>query len=379
MDFFKKLLGSGEKPREWHQVSLIDIDALLAPVTPDSPSGEVDLEYDPAFLKLEEKSKGTPEVEIGGKILQEAKGPNWHEIQEDAVELLSRTHDIRVAVYLIRALLNLEGVIGLGAGLTLLQMLVERFWDTFYPQLSPEDNHDPTQRINVLMTLCDREAVINPLFGAALCTSPTLGRCSLRDIQMATGKLATPNKSDKPAPAPPAIEAAFKDCDVNELQTRRWAAGQSLLHLSSMENFIKDKVGAALAPNFDDLRHVLKEIHEVLDRQIPKQASFSPSAPRKKTEPQLSKFRDKPSLAPKPASQGEKPMDTISNREDVTHLLDQICLYYEKNEPASPVPLLLKRAARLVNKNFFEIIQDVAPESVVQIEKLIGGSKEKRS
>ena len=70
-------------------------------------------------------------------------------------------------------------------------------------------------------------------------------------------------------------------------------------------------------------------------------------------------------------------MDTINSRQDVIRLLEQICLYYEKNEPASPVPLLLKRAARLVEKNFFEIIQDVAPESVAQIQKLIGVAKEK--
>ena len=69
-------------------------------------------------------------------------------------------------------------------------------------------------------------------------------------------------------------------------------------------------------------------------------------------------------------------MDIIKNRQDVTRVLDQICLYYEKNEPASPVPLLLKRAARLVEKNFFEIIQDVAPESVAQIQKLIGEAKD---
>ena len=66
----------------------------------------------------------------------------------------------------------------------------------------------------------------------------------------------------------------------------------------------------------------------------------------------------------------------ISSRQDVIRLLDQICVYYDQNEPASPVPLLLKRAKRLVEKNFFEIMQDVAPESVAQIQKLIGGAKE---
>ena len=48
---------------------------------------------------------------------------------------------------------------------------------------------------------------------------------------------------------------------------------------------------------------------------------------------------------------------------------------YEQYEPASPVPLLLKRAMGLVEKDFLTIMEDLAPESVSQI-KLIGGIKD---
>ena len=49
----------------------IDIDQLLKEISPEAPCGEKDLEYDPEFILLEEDIKGTPEVEIGGKIVQE--------------------------------------------------------------------------------------------------------------------------------------------------------------------------------------------------------------------------------------------------------------------------------------------------------------------
>jgi type VI secretion system protein ImpA len=379
VDFFKRLLSSGRRPGEIQKVTLIDIDRLLDPIAPENPSGEKDLEYDPAFIKLEEKIKGTPEVEIGGKIVQEAKAPNWHEIQEDAAELLTRTHDLRIAVSLTRALLNTEGVIGLSVGLNLLHRLIEHFWDTLYPRLSPEDNHNPTQRINILMTICDREAMIGPLLGATLCISPTMGCCTLRDIQKVTGKLSLSNKNEKPAPALAAIEAIFNDCDVNALQTDREAVGESLIRVGSLESLLEEKVGSGLAPHFDELHQVLNEMDSVLNREIAKHTSSARSAPGKKAEPQLSAVTSKTQLAPTASSQGIIPMDTINSRQDVTRVLDQICLYYERNEPASPVPLLLKRAARLVEKNFFEIIQDMVPESVTQIQKLIGGDKEKGS
>jgi type VI secretion system protein ImpA len=56
----------------------------------------------------------------------------------------------------------------------------------------------------------------------------------------------------------------------------------------------------------------------------------------------------------------------------VVHLLDQICDYYERVEPSSPLPLLLCRCKRLVSANFMDIIRDLAPGGVPQVETLRG-------
>ncbi len=66
-------------------------------------------------------------------------------------------------------------------------------------------------------------------------------------------------------------------------------------------------------------------------------------------------------------------MNAITGRQDVVRLLDGICAYYQHNEPGSPVPLLLKRARQLVDKDFLEIIQDLAPDSAGKIKSLISG------
>jgi type VI secretion system protein ImpA len=62
----------------------------------------------------------------------------------------------------------------------------------------------------------------------------------------------------------------------------------------------------------------------------------------------------------------------IESREDVVKLLDRICAYYERNEPASPIPLLLQRARRLVTMNFMELIRELADKGVPQIEAITG-------
>jgi type VI secretion system protein ImpA len=46
--------------------------------------------------------------------------------------------------------------------------------------------------------------------------------------------------------------------------------------------------------------------------------------------------------------------------------------YYERREPASPIPLLLKRVKRLVPMDFLDLMEDLAPGAVKQL-KEIGG------
>jgi len=66
----------------------------------------------------------------------------------------------------------------------------------------------------------------------------------------------------------------------------------------------------------------------------------------------------------------------IRSREDVVRVLDRLSEYFRKNEPSSPVPLLLQRAKRLVSKDFMEILRDLTPDGVSQAEKLGGVDNE---
>ena len=56
--------------------------------------------------------------------------------------------------------------------------------------------------------------------------------------------------------------------------------------------------------------------------------------------------------------------------------IDRICDYYSRNEPSSPVPLLLLRARRLATGSFVDIVRDLAPDALAQIEKVCGLNNE---
>ena len=62
----------------------------------------------------------------------------------------------------------------------------------------------------------------------------------------------------------------------------------------------------------------------------------------------------------------------VRSREDAIRLLDKVCAYMERTEPASPAPLLIRRAQRLMTMNFVEIIEDLAPDGLTQIRTIAG-------
>jgi type VI secretion system protein ImpA len=53
-------------------------------------------------------------------------------------------------------------------------------------------------------------------------------------------------------------------------------------------------------------------------------------------------------------------------------MLDEICAWYARNEPSSPVPPLLRRASRLVGLSFTELLRTLAPGGLSEFQQLSG-------
>jgi type VI secretion system protein ImpA len=378
MSLFKKSKDADAETQAIDIPYVVEIERLLVDISPEAPSGEADLSADPAFVDLGIEIQGTPEREFGGKIVQEAKEPNWKKIQGDAFNLLTRSRDLRAAMFLIRALVHTTGLPGLYTGLELLGGMVEGYWDSMYPQLNPADNNDPTERINILWDLSEAPEIMDPLKQAVLFSPEPTTRVCLRDIHIATGKITVKEDEGKAAVSLPTIENIFKACEPGNLRTTQATIRQSIASLQRLETAVGDKVGSAGAPDHKNLRTVLEEMAAFFDSHLPDQPPPNPAARHRQAAADDAAATGTKAPAIAEATQRNRSMETITSRKDVIFILDQICSYYDQNEPASPVPLLLKRARQLVEKNFVEIVQDLAPEAVAQIKTLIGGFPEEK-
>ncbi len=336
-----------------------DIESLLQPLSADAPCGP-DLEYDPAFLELDRASQGKPEQQMGSTIVP-AQEPDWKEVGSRALALLAKTKDVRIAMRLTRALLNTEGLAGLADGLAVLRGLVEKFWDGFYPKLDPEDENDPTFRVNILMGLCDSDAFIDRIRVIPLVVARSFGRFSLRDMAIASGEIPPLPGVDPPKSA--AIDGAFTECPVPTLQATAAALHTSLDSLAAIEAFVAEKVGASNGTNFAKLTDVLRAAEKILVAQLARRGIATEGS----ADADGSGEGAAGGQGGGPSMRGE-----INSREDVIRVLDKIVAYYQRAEPSSPIPLLLQRSKRLVSANFLDIVRDIAPDGLTQVETLRG-------
>ncbi len=346
-------------------MAVLDVDSLLVPVSDDSPCGP-NLEYDDGYTSFERAARGKAEQQYGDTIIP-AEEADWASVRRIGLDLVTRTKDLRLACQLARGLLETEGLVDFSASLALIRGYIERFWPSVHPQLDPDDDNDPTLRVNTVASLSSQLTTVRSLRSAPFVEVRGLGRFSLRDLGIATGEL--PPIPDQEPPKLATIEAALAQCDLDQLKANVAAVGQCLEHVDAIDSKLTDLVGSARAVGFDDLRATLKELRQLLATNLQRRnpTVVDEAANDQMADPNSSTNRGQ--LAGRSSGQ-------ISSREDVVAALDRICDYYNRYEPSSPLPLLLRRAKRLATKSFLEIVQDLTPDAMPQIQKLSGVSED---
>lgn len=377
-------------------MSMVDIDSLLQEVSLDEPCGP-NLEYDPEFLELEQALLGKPEVQYGDTITP-AIPPEWKVVKRLATGLLARSRDLRVVMALARAGLALHGMEGLAQSMTLARRLLDERWDSVHPQLDPDDDMDPMLRINSLAMLTD-PGFLREVKEATLLVLPGLGPLSVRLLELASGELPTPEGEAKIELH--SIEAAAFDADPEKMASALDAATRAFDAASEAELTLVRQVGSSQALNIDGLTRILRRGRDFLSARQADAAGESGAAgpgadaggddgaqfggeyggddhgddgagPGQRGAGQAAPAGRRAGRAPAAIS------GDITSRADVIRMLDKINQYYQQYEPSSPVPLLLDRAKRLVPKNFFEIMEDLAPDGMMQLLAVSGPRPEEQ-
>lgn len=364
------------------------ISSFTAPLSGDSPCGE-NLEYDPRMIELDEQYAGEPEHMMGDAVIP-ATPPDWRKLEKAAAGLMKETRDLRLAVIWTIARLANRGLSGLHEGLELIRELSENLWETLWPV--PDDG-DVQERLSTLMRLSPTPGsfdadttVLRLLLATALTASPALGSYSLDDIRQA------PEGSD----AERTIRAALQNTPGDRTEDQKQDLSASIDLLRSIRDIY---AGHGMGtPDFTLIGDLLKEMLLFLNSVAPAAAAAGAAA----AEPSASAPRTEQSAAspqgsPQPPSGGEigapsaaapapaaalAPLSAFpaaipptgqarAGRQEAIRLMEQLCLWFEDNEPSSPVPYLLRRAIRLVGANIVDILAEIAPAAQDQLNNVL--------
>lgn len=318
----------------------------------DGPSG-ADLEYDNDFLELSKAAEGKPETQF-----ERGAPPDWRSVRAQCEEIFERTRDLRVALMWTRAVLSLEGVAALAAGLKLINGMLGANWDTVHPLPDPSDN-DPYARANALAILPRMEGGLGELLNARLLLVKGLGDIRLRDVEVAFGNLSARD-------------------------------GETAYTREQLERILvtADQEGAGLRPMLSATQQALKQLGGLMDER------FGPGSSTE-LKPLLDLFGHALALVPEPQSEaagaeagGEGGAEgapgaagsggraalsgAVNSRADAVRAIELICAYLERHEPTNPAQLFLRRARGLLERNFLELLKELAPNALDDVARIVG-------
>ncbi|HET7773797.1 MAG TPA: type VI secretion system protein TssA [Burkholderiaceae bacterium] len=335
---------------------MLDIEQLCKPISDDSPCG-ADLEYDAAFLALEQAAQSKSEQQFGDTVIA-AEGPDWRSVRTQATDLFERTKDLRVCVHLLRANLAMEGFRSLADGLCLIRELCSRYWDGLFPLLDADYDDDPMMRMNALSSLAHAEA------GLADVRNSSVGRVRGASFQVKSFEFAA-NPSLVPEGAVAPSDAELRGF-LSDLESAEPGALDALLRVKAeadqLQTWLNEQVGSDRAVDLKPLRDVCGYVAKQIKAVQGDSAESSAAGAEEST------FDG--------GASGGVATGAVTNREDAIRQLERLCDLLERTDPANPGPLFIRRGVRLLRMNFIDIIRDLSPESLQQIEHQAGLPRE---
>jgi type VI secretion system protein ImpA len=335
-----------------------DFDRFLAPIEGDSPCGP-DCEYDNEFLALTLAAAGKAEQQFGDTKIA-ASEPDWREADRLAQALLTRSKDLRIVAWLTLASTHLHGVGDFAGGLKLALGLCERYWDTIHPRIEVDGDTDPYLRMNAIAEFSVADFSTENRLIVALRQSPIIKlpiELTFRDLELAFNK---------------APEAAYDLKQIEPVLTQALASNSPALVAISeayvsylaLCALVDERLDVAEAPDMQRLANVLKPVVKGLERLRSEAAG---DAADDMAEVSGDAITGEGAAASRPTGSG-----AVQSREDVRRALDRVCEYLERQEPSNPAALFARRAQRMLNMPFLDIMQELSPDAVQNLEKLTG-------
>jgi type VI secretion system protein ImpA len=333
-------------------------DDLLKPIPGENPSG-ANLRYSPIYDKIKEARFEDEDSAPQGEWQRERKKADFAAVSKLAGETLAnQTKDLQLAAWLAEAHIRRDGFAALTECLDLFLNLQETFWDTLYPPIeddSPELRATPQEWF---ATRCDYLLRRLPL------TSSKLDWLKYRESRAVGYEEEAGSNDEKKRIRQEAVDdgkitaeefdEALTGTPKKFYEDLSSIIDTALDSVGKLDTFCEQKYGP-VSPNFAKLRGVLEEL---------KQASHVLLARKRETEPDAAAPPDvvEDEATAEASSSTDAAQATVTSAaarsarrvsfgepksvDDAFAMVGMVADYLGKQDPASAVSFLLRRALR---------------------------------
>lgn len=332
-------------------------DDLLNPVSDSSPGGE-NLRYAPVYDKIKEARREDDDAPQG-EWQRQRKTADWPLVIKLAGEAIAtKSKDLQLAVWLTEALIKKDGFPGLREGLTLIQGLIENFWDTCYPELEDGDAELRAVPLDWLGGRFDSALRSAPIAKKGLSwykfkesraigyetDADTYEKQEARAASISEGKLTAED-----------WDAAFNST-AKDWYVQLEADIDAILELlESLSATGEEKFGDS-APSFGPMRSTLEEIRNTVHMLLTKKQEAEPDQAAAALEEQPAEAesagwdetpapQSASTVRPKPKPGGPLAPEPV-DREDACQRIIGVAEFLRREDPFNPAPFLLLRALR---------------------------------
>lgn len=337
-------------------MSTIDFDELLAPISEENVSGK-DVSFEAIYDEIKEARRADADYLSQGDWKTNIKVAEWKKVKQLTCEVLKKhSKDLQITCWLIEALTHLHGLAGAGDGLLLLQQLLEKFWDTLYPEKEENDIELRVGRITWLDTNLPIALNECPL------TAPT------GEVK-GYGRRRWQESRDVDNLARQSEQALQEALDEGKINSERWELTYKQTPAVFYETLLVDMNAAQQAfnalhetieklfvldtPNINGLRETLSQMGKLIAR-----LAADKGIGQMQNEAGESDVGGEPEAVVSQLRQG-----AVTSRADALNRLNDVAEYFRLAEPHSPVAYLLDKARRWGNMRLDEWLREVVQDS----------------
>lgn len=375
---------------------------FLAPLAVPDSAG-LDLRNDMRFLALERALDGASRAARAEQLAKGNTGDvalDWAHLLDEAEALAQAGRDLRLLVVVARIMTNLRGAEGLAEGLDLLAETLETWWDHLHPALREGQlvREAALRRINALYQIENADAgilgdlefntVLVPRGLPAVSGGDLAAGAVTASVLAAEGPtgLSAAEQADRAARhdarATRVLTAcrALRDTEPEAVAQLETGLAAALAALARLEAALAARIGDDPPTRFPALRRMLERMAATLASP---EAQFSrPTQPAAQAQAQANAPAAPSAQTPTPAAVATAPASAslparLASRAEVATCLDLIIDFYERNEPASPLPHLARRMKKMVPMNFLQLMEELAPGGMKEFRNVAGVAEDK--